>query len=705
MGKGVYTTPMSDPLLTTLLQQCRLHGFPLSPESLLSGLPLQDGELTPELALRALDRSGIAARVEVTPLSQLSSQQLPALLFLHTKQCTLLTRIEQDRGLTLNSQGEEESIDLNGLQQQYNGQVLLIDGPLPEQRPATHGHWFWKTILKGWPIYGESILASLLVNLFTLAIPLFVMNVYDRVVPNNAMETLWVLAIGALLVAGFDFLLRTLRAWFIDVAGKRADLTLSSNIFEQILGTRMDSRSGAAGATANHMREFEGLRDFFTSASLTTLIDLPFLVIFLAVIWMIGGPIVIIPLLAVPVVLIAAMVIQIPLHKAVSETFKESTQKHAILVEALAGSETIKSESAEGVMQRKWEQYVEKLAKSGIKSKLWSTLAVNFTTFAHQLTTIGIVAYGVHQISAGEMTVGALIACTILTGRALAPLTGVSSLLIRYRQSMVALKALHGLMEKPVDRPGTTHFLHRPTIEGAIEFRQVDFKYPHQEENAITQFNLKIKPGERIAIIGRIGSGKSTLQKLLLGLYQPQAGTVLVDNTHLGQIDPAQLRRSIGYVSQEIVLFRGTLRENISLGNPQATDEAVLQAAQLAGVDSFASQHPKGYDMEVGERGEGLSGGQRQAVAMARALLSKPPIILLDEPTSSMDSTAEKQWKDRFNPFLKERTLILVTHRSSLLTLADRLVVLDRGKLVADGPRDQVLQALNQGQLRQTKVD
>lgn len=688
---------MSDPLLATLLQLCKRHNAPLSAESLLTGLPLAEGRLTPELSLRALQRNGIRSRIEESNISSLPSNQLPALLFLDKRRVALLLEVDRSTVHILDENMKEQSIDLETLQSQHNGQVLLIDAPRPKEEEPSNGSWFWKTILKGWPIYGESILASLLVNLFTLAIPLFVMNVYDRVVPNNAMDTLWVLAVGALLVASFDFLLRTLRAWFIDVAGKRADLALSSSIFEKLLDTRMEARSGASGATANHMREFEGLRDFFTSASLTTLIDLPFLVIFLAVIWMIGGPIVMIPLLIIPLVLVAALIIQIPLHNAVSETFKESTQKHAILVEALAGAETVKSENAEGVMQQKWEHYVEKLAQSGIKSKLWSTLAVNFTTFSHQLATIGIVFYGVHQISEGEMTVGALIACTILTGRALAPLTGVSSLLIRYRQSMVALKALHGLMEKPVDRPATTRFLQRPPLEGGIEFRQVSFQYPDQEESALTQLNIKINPGEHVAIIGRIGSGKSTLQKLLINLYQPQEGTLLVDNTHLNQIDPAQLRRSIGYVSQEIVLFRGTLRENISLGNPQATDEAVLQAAALAGVDLFASQHPKGYDMAIGERGEGLSGGQRQAVAMARALLSKPPIILLDEPTSSMDSSAEQSWKKRFEPFLKDRTLVLVTHRSSLLTLADRLIVLDKGKVVADGPRDQVLQALNQG--------
>ena len=692
---------MSDPLLTPLLQLSKQHGFPLSSESLLAGLPLKRGKLTPALTLRALQRSGIAAAIEEIPLKKISSTQLPALLFLNKKKAIVVTRIEETQAITLDRAGNEQAVTLKSLQSHHNGQILTIAGPLPAESGNRERFWFWKIIFKGWPIYSESIIASFMVNLFALASPLFVMNVYDRVVPNNAMETLWVLAIGALLVAGFDFLLRTLRAYFIDVAGKRADLTLSSSIFEQLLGTRMEARDPASGAVANHMREFEGVRDFFTSASMTTLIDLPFLVIFLGVIWMIGGPIVIIPLLAVPLVIISALIFQIPMHRAIRETFTEATEKHAILVEAISGAETIKSENAEGVMQQKWEHYVDRLAKSGMKSKLWSTLAINFTTFTHQVTTIGIVLFGVQQISAGEMSIGALIAATILSGRALAPLTGIAGLLIRYRQSTVALKALHELMKKPVERPAQRQFLNRPPIEGAVEFRGVNFHYPNQESNALTNLNIRIQPGERVAIVGRIGSGKSTLEKLLLGLYQPQEGSLLIDDTHMSQLDPAQVRNAIGYVSQEIVLFRGTLRDNIKLGSPDITDEELLEAAQLSGVDQFAQHHPKGYDMDVGERGEGLSGGQRQAVAMARALLLKPKIMLLDEPTSAMDNSTENSWKERFTPFLQERTLILVTHRASLLSLADRLIILDNGQKVADGPRDEVLRALNQGKLNQ----
>lgn len=559
----------------------------------------------------------------------------------------------------------------------------------------TSSAWFWNALFKGWPIYGESIVATLLLNLFTLAIPLFVMNVYDRVVPNSAIETLWVLAIGASIVIGFDFVLRTLRGYFLDIAGKRADLEMSSSLLKQLLGTRLEARIGSTGSLASNLRDFDGLRDFFTSATLATLIDIPFLFVFLVAIWMIGGPVVIVPLLAVPAVLLTSILIEIPLNKAVQDSFRESTQKHAILVEALAASETIKCQCAEPSILARWTALVSKVAKSGLRSKLWSSLAVNLTTLIHQFTSIATVVYGVHLIKDGELTVGALIASTILSGRALAPLTSVASLLIRYRQSMTALHALNKLMAQPLDHIDGENYLQRPPAQGAIEFREVTFSYPRQEAPALRDITLKIAPGEHVAIIGRIGSGKSTLQRLILNLYQPQQGTVLLDGIDIRQISPQQLRSQTGYVSQDIVLFRSSLRENIAFSTPTAHDEDILAAAQLAGVDDFARLHPMGYDMPIGERGEGLSGGQRQAVALARALLNAPQILLLDEPTGSMDTRAEMAWLQRFTPFSEGRTLILVTHRASLLPLVQRVIVLEQGRIVADGPRDEVLQRIN----------
>jgi ATP-binding cassette, subfamily C, bacterial LapB len=539
-----------------------------------------------------------------------------------------------------------------------------------------------------------------LINAFALASPLFIMNVYDRVVPNRAIETLWVLAFGALTVFLFDFLLRNLRGYFVDSAGKIADIKLAARIFEQVLGIRMAARPASAGAFANNLREFESLRDFFTSASLVTLVDLPFVMFFIAIVWLIGGPIAIVPTVAVPLVIAVGLILQMPLNRVVRRSFGEAAQKHGILVESISGLETIKSIGAEGRMQRDWEQYVGATARSATRARFLSALGVNFAAFAQNLVTVWVVIFGVYRIADGLMTVGALVACTIITGRAMAPLAQVAGLLTHYHQARAAYEALNQVMSLPSERPAQVRFVHRPELRGRVEFKNLTFSYPGQKFPALDDVSFAIGAGERVGLIGRIGSGKTTIEKLVLGLYEPERGAVLLDGTDLRQIDPADLRRNIGCVPQDVFLFHGTVRDNITLGAPFADDQAVLQAAQIAGVEDFLARHPLGFDLNVGERGESLSGGQRQAVAVARALLLDPPILLFDEPTSAMDNGAEVRLKQRLEAVLAGRTLILVTHRASVLSLVERLIVLDAGRIVADGPRDEVLKALAAGRIR-----
>ncbi len=540
----------------------------------------------------------------------------------------------------------------------------------------------------------------MLINAFALASPLFIMNVYDRVVPNRAIETLWVLAFGALTVFLFDFLLRNLRGYFVDSAGKIADIKLAARIFEQVLGIRMAARPASAGAFANNLREFESLRDFFTSASLVTLVDLQFVMFFIAIVWLIGGPIAIVPTVAVPLVIAVGLILQMPLNRVVRRSFGEAAQKHGILVESISGLETIKSIGAEGRMQRDWEQYVGATARSATRARFLSALGVNFAAFAQNLVTVWVVIFGVYRIADGLMTVGALVACTIITGRAMAPLAQVAGLLTRYHQARAAYEALNQVMSLPSERPAQVRFVHRPELRGRVEFKNLTFSYPGQKFPALDDVSFAIGAGERVGLIGRIGSGKTTIEKLVLGLYEPERGALLLDGTDLRQIDPADLRRNIGCVPQDVFLFHGTVRDNITLGAPFADDQAVLQAAQIAGVEDFLARHPLGFDLNVGERGESLSGGQRQAVAVARALLLDPPILLFDEPTSAMDNGAEVRLKQRLEAVLAGRTLILVTHRASVLSLVERLIVLDAGRIVADGPRDEVLKALAAGRIR-----
>lgn len=698
-----------DPLLGCLLFIAKMEHLSCTRESLVSGLPLVNNRLTPDLFVRASKRVGMNARIVKRPLDEISNLVLPAVLLLKNgRACVLEHRLKNDRlKIVLPESGEgTREIAPDELAEEYIGYAMFtqakyrFDERTKDDAFARQGHWFWDTLAESWSLYSEVILASLLINLFALASPLFIMNVYDRVVPNHAIETLWVLGIGITTVYVFDLLMRTLRGYFIDVAGKRTDIILSANIFERVLGMKMESRPASVGAFSNSLHEFDSFRDFFTSATLGTLIDLPFILLFILIIWMIGGPLAIIPLVVVPLSLATGYLIQRALKGRVHDLLRHSSQKQATLIEILTGLETIKSLGAASPMQRRWENVVGHIANLSLKTRFLSSGASNLTQFYQQMATVGVVIYGVYLITDGELSMGGLIACTILTGRALAPLGQLAATLTRYQQAMAAYTSTDSMMALPQERPAGKEFLERPELAGAIEFKNVSFHYPEQPVDAITNLSFKIKAGERVAIIGRIGSGKTTIEKLILGLYEPTAGSILIDSTDQRQIDPADLRRQIGYVQQDTFLFYGSVKDNIMMGMPHADHPAVLRAATIAGVTDFVNKHPSGFDMPVGERGEGLSGGQRQSVAVARALLREPPIMVMDEPSNAMDNTTEEIFKSRFGEWIENRTLILVTHRASLLSLVDRVIMIDSGRVIADGPKDKVLAALKQGQIK-----
>lgn len=697
-----------DPLLDCLTFLTRLHQRPKSQEALTAGLPLVDGHLTPALFVRAAERAGLNARLVRRSLERIHEAALPVVLLLKDRRAVVLLGWQADGGARIADPDAGMGEDVwtrEALLDHYAGSALLVrPAPVFDERSAEHGHliaghWFWGALRKLWPIYGEVLLAALLVNVFALVMPFFTMNVYNRVVPNRAVETLWVLAIGVAVVSLFDLLMRSLRAYFLDVAGKKFDVALSARLFEHVMGLRMEVRPRSVGAFANQLSEFESFREFITSATLTTLIDLPFALLFLGMIAWLGGPLVAVPLVLMPLVILYGWRAQRRLRVLVQQTMRLGAQKQATVVETLTGYETVRSMGAASPIQRRWEQLIGSLARLAMRSRLLSSSVVNVAGLAVQLSSVGMLVYGVHRIIDGDLSVGALIACVMLAGRALAPLAQVAGLLVRFDQSMAALRSVDQIMQLPVERPPERNFLHRPVLQGAIEFNHVSFVYPGQQVPALDDVSLRIAPGERVAVIGRIGSGKSTLEKLILGLYQPTAGAVLLDGIDLRQIDPADVRRNIGYVPQDVTLFFGTLRENIALAAPQASDEAIVRAAELAGVMSFAARHPAGLDMPIGERGEGLSGGQRQAVVIARALLLEPPVLIMDEPTNAMDNSTEEQFKNRLAPLLEGRTLLLVTHRASLLSLVNRVIVMDGGRIVADGPKDQVLEALRSGRL------
>ena len=699
-----------DPLLDCLLELTRIYGRPSTRAALVAGLPLEKGSLTPSLFGRAASRAGLSAKVVKRSLDRIDDVLLPAVLLLAGDEaCVLLGWDESGQTARLlfpeTGQGLHQ-MSRDDLAIRYNGIAIFarphfrFDSRTPQVGDVKLRHWFWGALAEQMPIYRDVLGAALLINVMALAMPLFTMNVYDRVVPNRAMETLWVLALGVVLIIGVDMALRSLRGYFIDLAGARIDMKLSAAIMERVLGVRMEARPAAVGAFASNLRSFESVRDFITSASVTAFIDLPFALLFVLVIALIAWQLIIPVLLAILAVVIYAYVLQHKMHALSETTYRAGALRNATLIESLTALETIKTQGAEGLMQSKWEKTVSFVA--GVNNQmrfLSAAAATNGAMEIQQIVNVVVVIAGVYLIGDGKLSMGGLIACTMLTSRAVAPLGQMVGLLMQYHNAKVALTSLEQIMQNPVERPGDANFVHRPELKGNIEFRDVQFSYPNCQIAALKGLNCKINEGEKVVVIGRIGSGKTTLQKLLLGLYQPTGGAVSIDGVDLRQLDPADLRRNIGYVAQDVTLFYGTLRDNIAIGAPYADDATIVAAAEAGGLTEFVNRHPDGFDMMIGERGDSLSGGQRQGVAIARAFLMDPPILLLDEPTSAMDFSSEQQFKERLKVMAAHKTVLIVTHRNSLLDLATRVLVVDDGRIVADGPRDQVIQALQSGRI------
>lgn len=697
----------ASPLLECLNLLCRYYKISTSPNVLTAGLPLERGQLDAPLFIRAADRAGLSARVLKIPLEQLSRLVLPAVVLLKNNKACLVTDLVdgQYQVITPESGSGSSLVSRDILQQEFSGEVLFVkekhqfDERTPETLELQERHWFWGTLLRSRKIYRDVIIASCVINLFVIVSPLFIMNVYDRVVPNNATDTLWVLAVGAGTAYLMDFLLKTTRSHFIDIAGKKSDILLSAQMFEQTLGLQFSARPVSVGSFARHLQEFDYIREFITSSTVATLVDLPFCLLVLAVVALLGGSIVFVPLAGIVVIALHSWFIQPALRASIENTQRSSAQKHAALVETLSGIEGVKAKGAEGELQHRWEKLSGHIAKWDIRTRSLITSASTLSALVIQLVTIGIVVCGVYLIVEQSLSMGGLIAAVMLSGRALAPVAQLSSLSTRYYQAKSALIALNRVMELPIERQNHNSSLKAPRIDQAITLEDVSFNYPKQHGLALNNISLEIKAGEKVAIIGRMGSGKSTIQRLLMRFFTPTAGHIRVDGIDIQQLSPHELRERIAYVSQETQLYFGTVRDNIAMGSGYVEDEEVLAVAELCGVTEFTNRHPNGLQMPVAERGSNLSGGQRQGIALARALLSDPSVLLFDEPCSAMDSLTEYRFRQRLKEIAANKTLILTTYKSSMLELVDRIIVLDQGNLVADGPKEQVIEALGQGKV------
>jgi len=700
---------IDDPIADCLVILSKIYGQPISRTALRAGLPLENNRLSVGLTARAAGRAGLSSRVLSRSLKQMSTLELPCILLLDPDKACVLTDINYESQMLTVVKPEsgmgKESLAIADLEKNYSGYAIFVHPSFDRikdtsslERPKKRS-WFWGKMLSSWRIYRDVLVASFLINVMGLATPFFILNVYDRVIPNSAFETLWVLAIGIAIVYFFSLLMQSLRGYFVDLAGQKASLNMSAELMEKTLGMKMSSRPESVGSYSNKIQQFDSIRDFITSFSITALIDMPFVVLALLVIWYLAGPIVFIHIIAICFLLLYSIVIHRPLKTAIENTYQATSKKNAILVEGLNGLENLKMLGAENKVQKDWEDSISLITRWGSRSRFLSTSVNHIASFVQNGTVVAVVIAGVYAISEGFLTQGGLIAIVILTRQAIAPMTQFVGLLARYHRARTAYQTLKKIMMVPVERPPESTFLHRATLRGEIEFKNVSFKYPDQNAYALKDVSFSLKAGEHVGLIGSIGSGKSTLGKLLIGLYDPEEGMVTVDGTDTRQIDPNDLRCFIGCVPQDITLFRGSVRENIIMGHPDVDDEAILRAAQLSGVSEIVKKHSAGFDMPVGEQGRSLSGGQRQTVALARAVLHDPPILILDEPSSSMDARTERRLCNNLKSILEGKTLLLVTHRASLLTLVDRVIVLDNGSIRADGPKDNILEAIQRGQL------
>lgn len=699
----------NSPLLDCLVLYTKLNRQSFSKEALIAGLPISGDTLAPEMFIRAAERANLVAAYKERALGDISNLVLPCILLLKDNQACLLEQIDfanATASIILPDSPEGKThVTLDTLNQDYLGYAIYLTQQFHNERKKENlvgfedGHWFWSTLWSSKAVYRDVIIASIVINLFILANPLFVMNVYDRIVPNNAIESLWVLAIGVSVVYMFDIVLKYLRSYFLEIAGKKSDVLMSAKLFEQTLGLTMANRGGAIGAFANNLKEFDSIRSFFTSGTIASLVDLPFVLIFLLVIFYIAGSIVLVPMAIIVVILIYSLVLKGPIQRSIEASYEANSQKNAVLIETLTAMETIKSLGVEARAQWKWEQAVGEIARASLKSKMLQSSIGRMTGFMQQISTVVIVLAGVYYIKEGNLTMGGLIAVVMLSQRAIGPMGQFASLTTSYQQTKTALNSLNELMKKEVERPHSKHFIQHPRFDGHIEFNNVSFTYPDESKPALNNVSFTIKAGEKVGVIGRIGSGKSTLEKLILGFYPPSSGSILIDGIDITQLDPAELRRNINYVPQDVTLFSGDVRENIAYRAPYVEDSVILKAARLAGVDDFIKLHPSGYSLKISEGGKSLSGGQRQSIGVARALLLDSAIYLFDEPTNAMDAKSEQLMIDRIRKNTLKNTTLVVTHKMSLLQLTDRLLVMDNGKVIADGPKQTVLEALKTGRI------
>lgn len=653
-------------------------------------------------------------------LIEIPALTVPVLVILHDEEAAIITQIkgsaDQRQYCIQQSDGLKQVLSAQELESLYLGYCWFIkprvEADIRSELPEYHlpKAWFWKVIWRFRRYYYQVILATFIINFLALVSSLYVMNVYDRVIPNQNYNTLWVLSIGVVIAIFFEFIAKTIRAHLTDIAGKKADLIISAALFRRVMALDLEQRPASAGSYASNLRDFESVREFMTSASLLVLVDIPFLLLFVSVIGMIAGKVALVPLVIIPTVIIIGLLVQPFLAKHINESMRESSQRQGLAVEAIEGIETLKANNAASWAQQRWDAYTAKTAASSIKVKDWSNFVVHFSVGMQQLNTVFLVVVGTYLIHSPEpanrISMGALIASVILSGRALAPLAQVAGLATRFQQAMVALKGVNSIIERKIDRDPSRNYVTLNPLQGTVQFSNVAYAYQADAPTALQNINITIKAGEKVGILGRIGSGKTTLLNLASGLYEPKIGNVTLDDVDMRQIDPNFLRNQVVMLAQNPRLFLGTLRENLEMSRMDdfSGDQVLLDALRRFGLDKIIRNHPRGLDMPLGENGMGLSGGQKQIIALARLTLKNPRVVLLDEPTTGLDQGTEIQVLQALAQWCRQRTMVVVTHRPQVLQIVDRIIVIDNGQVAVDGPRDAVLQHLLQNEQKKQQA-
>ncbi|CAG9411951.1 TPA: type I secretion system permease/ATPase [Providencia alcalifaciens] len=688
-------------------------GYTLSPEILLAQTKRTESKSFDYASLvNVLNSHQFDNQIIEIDLHKIPTIAAPFLALLANNESVVISKIEDGENgrhfEILTEEGLRQTLSVQDLAVNYSGYSWFIKRNIRSETRSEIDKYetsgFWKVIWRYKKYYYQVIIASFVINLLALISSLYVMNVYDRVIPNQAYETLWVLTIGVVLAIGFEFLAKMLRSYLLDIAGKKADIVISAMLFHRVMGIRLDKRPASSGSYANNLRDFESIREFMTSASLLALVDLPFILLFIGVISVIGGYLALVPLTIIPVVVIAGLLIQKPLAKGINASMKETSQRQGLAVESIEGIETLKLNNAVNWAQQRWEMLTEKTAFSSIAVRNLTNFMVNFSAAMQQLNTVGLVCLGTYLIHANDVnsriTMGALIASVILSGRALAPLGQTAGLATRFQSARMALAGVKNIFNRPVEREDHKKYISPTSVNGALRLTNVTYQYNKDGQPALNNINLEIKAGEKVAILGKIGGGKSTLLKLLTGLYEQQQGNISLDDLDIRQIDPIFLRSKVGMLAQKPRLFFGTLRENLDLArlDGYSSDDDLVRALKRFQLDKIIRQHPAGLDMPLGEDGLGLSGGQKQMVALAQLTLHNPNVVLLDEPTTGIDVDTEKLVLDALEAWTQEKTLIVVTHKLPILRLVDRIIVIDDGKILIDGPKQKVLKMLGQSE-------